>query len=177
MSNSVRRSRPRASPSADERDLFGLLVLGPDDLTRLGAGAPANTDDHPHVLFEGPRFTYQRGVPPYRLLGALLERESTGVRNALGGDAASGEPGGERRLAGIRRTIEARDLYLRARITEREQGWERAVPQYEASVRASAAFTPSLARLAAIGQHLMKTDPPRGRALLARLEAARPGVR
>ncbi len=160
----------------DERRLFGLLALGPGDLVELASAAPSNTDDHPRVLFEGPRFTYRRGLPPYRQLRWLLDRPTIDLRGALGIDRTSDSPTDDRRLEEIRAYIEARDLYLDALITEYEQGWEPAVPLYEASVRKSRAFTTSFAKLFALGRLVMNGDPARGRAILEALSSARPGV-
>ncbi len=160
----------------DERRLFGLLALGPGDLAALASATPSNTDDHPRVLFEGPRFTYQRGLPPYRQLRWLLEQPSVDVRGALGIGRTSGSTADDRRLAEIHAYIEARDLYLRALITEFEEGWEPAVPLYAASVRTSGAFTTSFAKLFALGRLVMNEDPARGRAILEALSSARPGV-
>ncbi|MEM7409315.1 MAG: spermidine synthase [Myxococcota bacterium] len=178
-----RFSHPALAPVArstllhDERRLFGLMLLGPDDLKELAEDVSPNTDDHPHVLFEAPRFTYQRDVPSYRQLRWLLDRGSVDVEGALGSAPAAGETAtGTRRAAEVRRYQEARDLYLRALIAEREEGWERALPLYEASVRASTAFTTSFAKLFAVGRAWMQTDPARGRALLEELAKARPGV-
>ncbi|MEM7252497.1 MAG: spermidine synthase [Pseudomonadota bacterium] len=153
----------------EEGRLLGLLMLDPDGLKRLGENTESNTDDHPRVLFEGPRFTYQRGVKPYRQLRWLLDQPSPDVARIIG-------PSDPSRAREIRRYIGARDTYLRGLMTEHEQGWERALPFYEASLRTSPSFTASFAKLFAIGQRLLKSDPTRARALLDALAKARPGV-
>ena len=155
----------------EERRLLGLLALGPRDVAAIVRDVPRNTDDHPRVLFEAPRFTYQRGVASYRLLRWLLDRDTLDVAGALGG--SSDAPG---RVAEITRYVEARDLYLRGLIVEREQGWEPAVPFFLRSVRTSTAFTTSFAKVFALGRLLLQAEPSRGRALLEALAEARPGV-
>jgi hypothetical protein len=58
----------------DSFALFGCFLAGPEELEQFAGSGPINTDDHPVVIFEAPRFVYSQQDPAYvRLLG-LIDR-------------------------------------------------------------------------------------------------------
>jgi spermidine synthase len=58
----------------DSFALFGCFLAGPAELRQFAGPGPINTDDHPVVVFEAPRFVYSQQHPPYVRLLALIER-------------------------------------------------------------------------------------------------------
>jgi spermidine synthase len=65
------------------------FVLGPEVLDRFVAGAPVNSDDHPHIELDAPRALFRNTT--FENLAALLEA-SAGARLPVAAVAA-GEPG------------------------------------------------------------------------------------
>ena len=53
--------------------LLGTLLAGSQELTKFVEGSPLNTDNHPVVLFQAPRFVYGRPRPAKERLLALIK--------------------------------------------------------------------------------------------------------
>ncbi|MFM1768348.1 MAG: hypothetical protein RJA22_877 [Verrucomicrobiota bacterium] len=146
-------------------NLLGCAAAGPAGLTAFAAGAEANTDDHPRVLFRAPRTRTGAAGAPGALLPTLLERWAPDPLRGL--DPA-------RAPAGLADFVAARDQYLHALHREAAGQVPEAIEGYLESTRRSLYFTPAYARLVTIIQVLAATDRPAARRLWERLETAQP---
>ncbi|MEL6268041.1 MAG: spermidine synthase, partial [Pseudomonadota bacterium] len=90
--------------------LFGGHIAGPEALAAFAAGAPLNTDDHPHVLYSAPRTVYAPLAPAIERLIALVDRFEPVAAEAVGLD---GIEGGAVFAERLERYWEARDAFLR----------------------------------------------------------------
>jgi spermidine synthase len=75
----------------DEFQLFGCLVAAPDALREFSRAAQINTDDHPMVIFQAPRFDYIRTQTTYGRLLTLLDLHAAAAHELIQSD---GDPGG-----------------------------------------------------------------------------------
>jgi spermidine synthase len=160
----------------DSFALFGCFLAGPEELEQFAGSGPINTDDHPVVIFEAPRFVYSQQDPAYvRLLG-LIDRFEPKPEHLF--DRASTDS--DRRMhsrllsywaarnnfihAGIGITP-TRDLRtLLGSIREPLLEIVRQSPEFEA------AYNP----LIAMAQSLHQTDPKAAEELLFELEEVNP---
>lgn len=148
-------------------NLLGCAAAGPEDLARLAAGAPRNTDDHPVVSFLAPRLSRAaRGGPSAVLLDLLARWRADPAAWLQQPDAALAGQVSDFRMA--------RDGYLRGLAAEAEGRLPEAIEAYLEATRRSLYFTPAYARLVNIIQVLAATDRPAARRLFERLEAAQP---
>jgi spermidine synthase len=73
----IRRARMHKAASAFGYDsiysLLGTLLAGSQELAEFVEGSPLNTDNHPVVLFQAPRFVYGSPEPAHERLLALIE--------------------------------------------------------------------------------------------------------
>jgi hypothetical protein len=118
---------------------------------------------HPVVVFQAPRFSYLRRVKSHERLMALLE--------TLG----PAQVGNLR----IQKYIQARDIYLRALVTEDEGDRARAIEGYLESALISDDFTLGYAQCLTLASAWLKADPgsAEARRLLERLVETQPKQR
>lgn len=94
----------------DDFDLFGCFVASAAELAAFAGPGALNTDDHPRVVFEAPRFAYDKRNDTFGRMLALLEASGGDPAPLLSeGGAALEEFGG--RLGSY---LKARDLYLKS---------------------------------------------------------------
>lgn len=125
-------------------------------------GAVVNTDDFPLVLFEAPRFTFQRGQPGHVTLQALIEtfRPTEGMFNAHSGTLASR----------AKDFVEARQDYLHAEIAFSTGNRDNGIELLFNALNKSGEFTLAYAQLINVSRQLGKTDSKRAEEILARLK-------
>ena len=145
----------------DSIRLMGCLLANDEQLGRFVAGARINTDDHPIVIFEAPRFSYLRNAPSYQRLVAVMD--------AIGQRPANTFPS-ERHY----RFAQARDVYLRALVLEAKGDSEHALDGYIESARMSEDFTSGYAQCLAIATAQSKTKPEAAKQILKRLIEVQP---
>lgn len=151
--------------------LFGSFIADAEALDRFAGDAPVNTDDHPIVLFNAPRFTSQLDATMYGRLMVMLAKCDVDLDKLI--DPASGTEA-ERFKAWLAQFIDARDAYLKGLVAAAEGDEEGAIDLFIASIQASLEFTTSYAHCLSIAQHYMKSDPTAARALIQRVIDARP---
>ena len=156
---------------ADEFQLFGCRLAGPEALRRFAGDAKINTDDRPLVVFGAPRFYYQRDSNSYGRLLALLELPATDPGLFRVGKESQPSDGFAERLD---KFIAARNVHLRGLIAEATGDLNRAIDSYVESARISADFSTGYARCLTIAMQQSRSDLPGARKLLERLVAAQP---
>jgi spermidine synthase len=157
-------------------EFLGCYLAGTEQLSQLAGAGPLNTDDHPVVMFEAPRFIYTEQEPASNRLFALIDSLAPRPADVL--PAAEGREGREARdrLAaywtarnrflhageGVPRTGDVRELlsYVREPLLE--------------VVRMSPDFDPAYRPLLAMAQSLVRIDPEAGRNLVVQLIDANP---
>jgi len=159
----------RSANVYDAFNLLGTLLASAEQLRDYAGDAQLNTDDHPVVIFGAPRFLYKRGVPMYGRLMKLLEHAPADVAELLDGDP-SGPLFAERLAAFIR----ARDLCLKARVIEVEQGVAESAQTLFESVRASQDFWWSYRHGLYLATKAASADPGLARSLCEGLIEAEP---
>jgi spermidine synthase len=68
------RRRPQDFGFVDDIALFGSFIAGPAALSRFGATAPLNTDNHPIVTYLAPQETYAPQTQPRDRINSLLKQ-------------------------------------------------------------------------------------------------------
>lgn len=159
----------KAVTLADSFQLFGTFLGGSENLRNFSTGAPFNTDDHPIVMFEAPRFTYRRNETPYGRLLGLLDQFSGTSAELIEADSQSADFSAELNLY-----FAARNRYLRGLIADSEGFDREATDAFIESARLSARFSAGYAHCLAIAVRQSKTDPAGARELLERLAEAQP---
>jgi spermidine synthase len=155
----------------DPFHFYGNWLAGAAALRSFSGSAPVNTDDHPTVVFDAPRFASSASNDPSRLLFALLDRFSGDS------DEFSIDPGLPDAASWKRRCADyrlARDLYLRGLAADARHAESEAVAFYLSSVRQSVDFTSSYAQLIAMAMGRAGSRPAAAREILEQLGAARP---
>lgn len=151
---------------SDHMRLFGQLLFDRDQLSRLAGNAPLNTDDHPRVLYEAPRFTYRRDALPFARLLPLIEQFGIPRDRLIADD--------DGRMA---RYLRARNTYLRAMSTHMTQGVEAALDDYKQAAVLSEDFTSGYAHVVKIALAKIKNrSVDQGKWLLEWLREQRPDI-
>lgn len=88
----------------DDLDLFGSFVAGTEELLSFAGSGPLNTDDHPRVVFQAPRFAYDKRNDSHSRMVELLERTDGDPSMLLKPDEAF--------LTRLSNFQHARDLFL-----------------------------------------------------------------
>lgn len=157
-------------------ELFGGLLADGSELMAFADDAPLNTDDHPVVTFEAPRFAYGDPGPAHERLLTLLDAFSVPADSILEADASVDGERAQRRLAAF---FEARDRFIRAGVgmeqTDDVRRLDRELREpLLAVVRASPDFSAAYNPLLAMAQCLHRIDPAAAGSLLRDLELANP---
>lgn len=172
----VLRERLKALQLRNVYEFLGCYLAGAEQLSQLAGTGPLNTDDHPVVMFEAPRFVYTEQEPASNRLFALIDSLAPRPADVL--PAAEGREGREARErlvaywaarnrflhagVGVPRTRDVRELlsYVREPLLE--------------VVRMSPDFDPAYRPLLAMAEHLARIDPDAGRNLVVQLIDANP---
>ena len=172
----VLRERLKALQLRNVYEFLGCYLAGAEQLSLWAGTGTLNTDDHPVVMFEAPRFVYTEQEPASNRLFALIDSLAPRPADVL--PAAEGREGREARdrLAaywaarnrflhageGVPRTGDVRELlsYVRKPLLE--------------VVRMSSDFDPAYRPLLAMAEHLVRIDPDAGRNLVVQLIDANP---
>jgi spermidine synthase len=155
----------------DDLQVLGGYLADAGTLGTFSRAAPLNTDDHPIVVFEAPRFAYDRTATSYGRLLALLDLPQPDLGDLIDEGAAAGSPTFRERLAHF---IQARDTYLRGLVAEVEGRTAEALDAFVESARRSADFTTGYAHCLTLASQQAQSDPAASRVLLRRLSEARP---
>jgi spermidine synthase len=155
----------------DGLQLFGCLVAAPDALREFSRAAPLNTDDHPVVIFQAPRFDYIPKQTSYGRLLTLLDLHAADARELIQSD---GDPAADRFIRQLSDFIAARDVYMHGLVVEAEGNTPRAVDAFVESARISPDFSTGYAHCLTIAMQESKSNPAAARVLLQRLVEAQP---
>lgn len=164
------RHLDRAALSVDVH-LFGSLLADSTSLRDFSRGADLNTDVHPLVTFEAPRFVYSLGTDSAGRLLALLDRSSSFPAGIL---EAETDPPAKELLRDLSRYVSARNLYLHGLVQEASGEMAKALRLYVESARLSPHFPAAYARCLLLAWGWFRQDPDQARRLLEQLQAARP---
>jgi spermidine synthase len=160
----------------DDFTLFGTFLAGNKELRLFAGAGPLNTDDHPLVTFQAPRFVYENQEPAKERLMALIRtfhpRPEEVLTQAVGG---MGEDY-RRRLAEY---WTARNRFIQAGIGVKETRDLRKLlavvkEPLLSIVRQSRDFEAAYNPLLGMAQGLYRIDPPAAERLLMDLEKANP---
>lgn len=150
----------------DSKRLFGQLLFDGEQLTQLAAEAPVNTDDHPLIMYEAPRFTYRRDALPFGRLLPLLERFGVPQDKLVNDDDGRQQ-----------RYLLARNAYLQALSTHMLKGVDAALADYKQAAVLSKDFTSGYAHVVKIALSKRKDGAAdEARVLLEWLREQRPDV-
>ncbi len=157
----------------DEFSVLGSVIAGPAALARFAGDAPANTDDHPVVMYGAPRITYEPDSQPRDRLIALLHELSIAPAELL--DVPS-EPEFFPRLAAYwaarDRFIESgRDVHPSARV---EEMLAQVREPLLSVLRISPDFRPAYDPLLSMARALARSDATAARNLLSELTRLQP---
>lgn len=152
--------------------LTGHFLADHRALADYAKDAPVNTDDHPVILFEAPKFTLKRGVASFdsfqALLSALkLNETDTLPSMGVGSDAKFTER--------VKAFNKARDLYFTTMIKHGNEEVE-ALGGYLQSVEISPDFTLAYAQIVSMAIDKANKDPKTARRWLEKLIAIRPEI-
>jgi spermidine synthase len=178
---SPQRQRPpvRALDELGLSRLYGLLgnyLAGHDELRELAAGAPINRDDHPHVIFDAPRFAYSTPEPAHVRLLNLVDRFQPSSAELL----AAAKTGADReRRHRLERYWQARNAFLHLGVgVSRTGDVRRMVAQIGEPlldlIRLSPDFDVAYEPLLRMARKLGSVDPKTTRRLLLALADANP---
>ena len=152
--------------------------MGREQLHEWAGQAAINTDDHPVVVYEAPRFYYDwstRYSPGHQRLVAIVDRLSADPAGLVEGVSTSSQNGGPFGV-NLGRYIRARDAYLRGLVAESQRKPREAITAFIDSARLSFHFTKGYERCVEIAQVVSKTDSASARRLLAQLVEVRPDL-
>ena len=154
-------------PLVDGYQLFGSLLAGPAALRAFSQAAPLNTDDHPIVIFEAPRFTLERSHNSFGRLFTLIDLEAADPAELL-------EPGSASFARELAAFIAARNTYLHGLLAEVQGKPAEAIEAFVESARLSNHFSTGYAHCLTLAMQEAKSNPSAARALLKRLIEAQP---
>ena len=173
------RERLNALQLKNNYEFLGCYLAGATELSRFAGTGPLNTDDHPVVMFDAPRFVYTEQEPASERFIALIDSLSPRTADVLpAADDNAGQEAHERLAkywaarnrfihagAGVPQTRDLRELlsYVREPLLE--------------VVRISPDFDPAYRPLLAMAQNLVRIDPDGGKTLLRQLSRRTPHVR
>jgi len=157
----------------DEFSVLGGVIAGPSALARFAQNAPANTDDHPVVMYAAPRITYAPDSLPRDRLIALLQDLSGNPAELF---VSPGDLNFLARLAAYwtarTRFIESgRDVHASSRV---EEMLAQVREPLLSVLRISPDFRPAYDPLLAMSRALVRTDAGAARALLGELSRLQP---
>lgn len=171
------RERLNALQLKNVYEFLGCYLAGAEQLSHLAGAGSLNTDDHPAVMFEAPRFVYMEQEPAANRLIALIDSLAPRPSDVL--PAAEGR---EEREAGNRLAAywAARNRFFHAGVGVPRTGDVSELLSYVREpllevVRMSPDFDPAYRPLLAMAQSLDLIDPDAGRNLVVQLIDANPG--
>jgi spermidine synthase len=163
-----------AAQLRNDFELFGCRLAGTPELRAYASDAAVNADDRPVVVFEAPRLNYRHPSPPHGRLLALLDRFQSASDSQPADAAAVPVAEGDRFARDLAAFRQARDVYLRGLVDEVEGRSAAAEGKFLESAALSGHFTAGYARCLSMAAQRIKSAPAGARALLERLEKARP---
>ena len=157
----------------DEFSVLGGVVAGPAALARFGSNAPANTDDHPVVMYRAPRITYAPdSLPRDRLIALLHELSVAPAELLVPPPDLAFSPRLAAYWAARGRFIESgRDVRPSSNV---EEMLAQVREPLLSVLRISPEFRPAYDPLLAMAQALARTDASAARALLGELTQLQP---
>ncbi len=150
----------------NDNDLFGCLLASDQSVREFGGMGPLNTDDHPRVLFQAPRYTYSKVERPSVRLRGLLAECQLDLDSLFPTEAAD-------RVEEISAYIDARDQYFESLFVV-QSGTGNGVEELRNSVRASAEFTTSYVMLLQRADQRARTAPAESQEILHFLQQTVP---
>jgi spermidine synthase len=160
----------------DSLSLFGCFLAGPTDLSEFVGAKPINTDNHPVVIFEAPRFVYAQQEPAHIRLLALLDRFKPKPELLFDYPPIDSDDRMESRLVSY---WKARNNFIRAGIGVNPTGdvqtlLDQIREPLLAVICQSPDFEPAYNPLIAMAKSLHEKNPKAAQKLLMQLEAANP---
>ncbi|GKT10165.1 fused MFS/spermidine synthase [Desulforhabdus sp. TSK] len=157
-------------------NFWGCFLASGEDLRQFAADAPLNTDDHPIVTFEAPRFAYRKEESAAGRLLYLLDRFRPMPHQVLASPHTHEEQDVHQRLAAY---WKARNLFIHAGVGVSETSDVEVLVRSTReklleTIQTSPDFTAAYFPLLAMAQQLYRRDPQAARALLHDLEKANP---
>jgi spermidine synthase len=148
----------------DSVRLYGNFLAGSAELKKFAGESRLNRDFFPIIVYEAPRFSFQRHSRTHERLMALVE---------IFGDSKFPA------MPRVEKYIQARNVYLGALVTEWEGQQEKAIDGYVESARMSEDFTMGYAQCLTLASAWLKGEEKseRARKLLERLVEAQPKQR
>lgn len=177
LQDNVLRQKVMALKYDSFYSLFGTFLAGSDALRKYTDSAPLNTDDHPVVLFNAPRFVYNKATPPHERLLSLLDELSPADPEAVLSSVSTEEDYLARER--ILNYWLARDAFLRAGVNIKPSKdvktmYENVREPLLAVVRKSIDFSSAYYPLLSIAYELFPVDQDSSEQLLKDLEKANP---
>jgi spermidine synthase len=174
LQESLLKDRLPAVQLRNGLELFGCFLASTAELRAFANFSEISTDDHPLVVFRGPRLNYRRPISPFGRLAALLSRFESNPDPLLASSAAFIGTRERRFAEELKGFIAARDRYLAGLIDEAQSRPTQALEKFLESVAASEQFTMAYARCLTLATQQMKDNPAGARSILERLEKAQP---
>uniref|UniRef100_UPI0040576613 spermine/spermidine synthase domain-containing protein n=1 Tax=Candidatus Electrothrix sp. TaxID=2170559 RepID=UPI0040576613 len=157
--------------------LLGTFLAGHAELRKYTAASPINTDAHPVVLFQAPRFAYSNPASPHtRLLALIAAFEQPDPETVLAEAITEEDMFARERLPAYWR---ARNSFLRVGVDVQRprnvrQLYEQVSDPLLKVVRKSIDFSAAYYPLLSIAYDLYPEDQEASRHLLSKLERANP---
>ncbi|WP_431065299.1 fused MFS/spermidine synthase [Methylotuvimicrobium sp.] len=152
--------------------LAGHFLADHRMLADYAEGAPINTDDHPVILFDAPKFTLKRGVASYASFAALLNSLQFKQASALSSLSSDANAEFTERVDAF---VKARNLYFATMINHNEDE-ARALSGYLQSVETSPDFTLAYAQIVSMAIGKAQKEPETARQWLEKLIEIRPEI-
>jgi spermidine synthase len=155
--------------------LLGGFIAGPKDLAGFAGMGPLNTDDHPVVIFQAPRFAYSENEPAYARLLELVDGLDAAANQILKTASESNDGSAGKRLAAYWR---ARNRFLHAGVgvvqtTDVEKMLAQIRQPLLQVLRESPDFEPAYHPLIAVAKRLRAVNPGAAQKLIWELETVR----
>lgn len=152
--------------------LAGHHLAGHRALADYADDAPINTDDHPFILFEAPKFTLKRGIASYASFEALLKALKLKEVNDLPSLIANTDTQFAHRFEAF---VKARNLYF-ATVIDQDRDETDALSGYLQAVETSPDFTLAYAQIVSMAIGKAQKEPETARQWLKQLIAIRPEI-
>jgi spermidine synthase len=154
-----------------DSSILGCYWTDAAALARFADGHPINSDEHPHVLFQAPEFSYldrSDGVENMEALLELWPSSADSVVRAGDHGLAASFP------ARLDAYFVARNEYLRAMILQARGKFAESLPVFQSSIAASRDFTTTIEVLLGQAESLHKESPDRAKQIYAALIEVKP---
>ncbi len=152
--------------------LAGHFMADHRMLADYAEGAPINTDDHPVILFDAPKFTLKRGVASYASFAALLNSLQFKQASTLPSLSNDADAEFTDRIDAF---VKARNLYF-ATMIDHNDDEANALSGYMRSVETSPDFTLAYAQIVSMAIGKAQKEPETARQWLEKLIEIRPEI-